>query len=209
MKSVKDKLVRELSRLNVQPGGKKSASALHSLAPFQQIARLSSSVNVDVHEALCTLDVFATIIAMTGRTPFAEQGSQPLLSLGHQGSRSLNGLTLNGLNWHVDIALKPGSESPGIQAFYLIDDVVPQGGATLALARSHSMRPESLLCLRAAMKQAADVHQALLDFDVEVVEMSGRAGDVYLMDMRVLHTPSVNCSPNIRMMATTRFGFRA
>ena len=39
--------------------------------------------------------------------------------------------------------------------------------------------------------------------------MSGRAGDVFLMDMRVLHTPSVNLSSHIRMMATTRFDLRA
>jgi ectoine hydroxylase-related dioxygenase (phytanoyl-CoA dioxygenase family) len=34
--------------------------------------------------------------------------------------------------------------------------------------------------------------------------MCGRAGDVFLMDMRVLHTPSVNATKQPRMMATTR-----
>lgn len=47
-------------------------------------------------------------------------------------------------------------------------------------------------------------------FEVEglslrLVEMCGRAGDVYLMDMRVLHTPSANAAARPRLMATTRF----
>jgi hypothetical protein len=37
--------------------------------------------------------------------------------------------------------------------------------------------------------------------------MSGRAGDVFLMDMRALHTPSVNSTTHMRMMATCRFFF--
>jgi hypothetical protein len=36
--------------------------------------------------------------------------------------------------------------------------------------------------------------------------MSGRAGDVYLMDMRLLHTPSINSTNKVRMMATVRYG---
>lgn len=42
---------------------------------------------------------------------------------------------------------------------------------------------------------------------IDIIEMSGRAGDVFLMDLRVLHTPSVNSTKNVRMMATTRFFF--
>lgn len=44
----------------------------------------------------------------------------------------------------------------------------------------------------------------LRDFGLKVIEMSGQAGDVYLMDMRTLHTPAINDSNRIRMMATCR-----
>ncbi|NIM43575.1 MAG: hypothetical protein GTN84_20250 [Hydrogenophaga sp.] len=91
---------------------------------------------------------------------------------------------------------------------HLIDDVVPQGGATLALARSHRMPGEALRTLRVALKSPGDVQAALRVSDTEIVEMSGKAGDVFLMDMRVLHTPSINASKNLRMMATTRFLLR-
>lgn len=37
--------------------------------------------------------------------------------------------------------------------------------------------------------------------------MSGRAGDVFLMDLRAPHTPSVNSTKNVQLMATTRFFF--
>lgn len=203
MRSVKEKIVRELSRLHLLNSGQKNPGALQGLTPFQQIAKLASIVKVDVHEALCTSDVLAAVNTLSERTAVAEQGSQLLLSPGRQGHWSLDGL-----NWHVDIAAKPSNRSPGIQAFYLVDDVAPKGGATLALARSHNMQPEALRRFRTALTRSTDVRQALKDVDVEVVEMAGRAGDVYLMDMRVLHTPSVNSTPDIRMMATTRFGFR-
>jgi len=42
---------------------------------------------------------------------------------------------------------------------------------------------------------------------IEIIEMPCRAGDVFLMDLRILHTPSVKSTKNVRMMATTRFFF--
>ncbi|MNW05772.1 hypothetical protein D3C71_2020730 [compost metagenome] len=58
------------------------------------------------------------------------------------------------------------------------------------------------------MKMPVDLDAVLSASDTEIIEMSGRAGDVFLMDMRVLHTPSVNSTSRIRMMATTRFDLR-
>jgi hypothetical protein len=198
--TLKEKILQELSRLKLTDGGRNGASALQALPPFQQIARLSSAVKVDAHDVLCTQELRAAIFALTGKTALSEQGSQLLLSLGHQGRWSLNGL-----NWHVDLASKPEDKILGVQAFYLLDDVMPHGGATLALARSHYLPLESSRRLRASLKQSDDIQSAALSFDTEIVEMSGRAGDVYLMDMRVLHTPSINATKHIRMMATTRF----
>jgi ectoine hydroxylase-related dioxygenase (phytanoyl-CoA dioxygenase family) len=53
------------------------------------------------------------------------------------------------------------------------------------------------------------VERNLHELGIAIVEMPGRAGDVYLMDMRLLHTPSINATKNVRMMATTRFLLQA
>jgi len=203
LSSARAKIAGELSRLGVSPDGKRRGISLQGLTPFQQIAKLGSLVKVDLHEILCTSDVLAAARSVSGREPRAEQGTQLLLSPARQGKWSLDGLS-----WHVDISSQPTSRETRVQAFHLVDDVQAQGGATLALARSHRMAPLELQRLRAAIRESRDVRAALRDFDIELVEMAGQAGDVYLMDMRVLHTPSVNSTSKIRMMATTRFGMR-
>lgn len=204
LRSIKKNILRELSRFRVWTSGKSVSSSLSDLPPFQQIAKLSSMVKIaDLDEALGTPEIFSAIVGLTGRTPQSMQSSQLLLSLPHQGRWSLSSL-----NWHVDVASKPGGEIPGIQAFFLIDDVVPHGGATLALARSHRVAGEVARRLRGSLKIPADLETVLSASNTEIVEMSGRAGDVFLMDMRVLHTPSINSAKNIRMMATTRFDLR-
>lgn len=43
------------------------------------------------------------------------------------------------------------------------------------------------------------------DVDVEIVEMTGEPGDVYLMNLRVLHTRWPNQSRELRVMLTQRF----
>jgi hypothetical protein len=63
--------------------------------------------------------------------------------------------------------------------------------------------------LRELLKTSRALEADLRGTGLTLVEMAGRAGDVYLMDMRVLHTPSLNATRNLRMMATTRFFFAA
>ncbi len=43
------------------------------------------------------------------------------------------------------------------------------------------------------------------DVDLQVVELHGGPGDVFLVDMRVLHTVAPNASRAPRMMFTERF----
>src|SRR5690606_18074145 len=99
------------------------------------------------------------------------------------------------------------SSIPGVQAFILLDNLSVKGGATLALAGSHRIKSQS---------QAKQVISRLTDdgfdgrvnvdgIELSLIEMAGRAGDVYLMDMRLLHTPSINSTKNVRMMATARY----
>lgn len=102
-----------------------------------------------------------------------------------------------------------------MQAFILIDDVQPQGGSTLALAGSHKLHYVSRgsnahEILRrdsdfGSMPEKYLKPQIVAGTQIQIVEMSGRAGDVYLMDLRVLHSPSVNATKHIRMMATNRY----
>jgi hypothetical protein len=102
-----------------------------------------------------------------------------------------------------------------VQAFVLIDDVRPQGGATLALAGSHKLHyVERGANAHDVLRRNSEFNSAPEKFlkpqnvhgtQVQIIEMSGRAGDVYLMDLRVLHSPSVNSRDGLRMMATNRY----
>ena len=120
-----------------------------------------------------------------------------LLSLPNQGEWSLKGL-----NWHLDIS-RATAVLPGVQAFVILDTLLPHGGGTLALAGSHRVRNAQGLypVLRSGAVQ--DLRQD--GVALKVLEMTGDAGDVYLMDMRVVHSPSINATKNVRMMATARF----
>lgn len=191
-------LDRELKRIHA---GRGAATSLRALPVFQQIGRLSALVKVPgLHETLVTPELRQVIAHLGGRAPSGTQQTQWLLSPARQGA-----WTLQGLNWHVDVSADARGPIPGIQAFFLIDDVAPHGGATLALAGSHRLDPaDAMPRLRRVLRMSTNLERDLADLDVRVVEMSGRAGDVFLMDMRTLHTPSINTTGQIRMMATTR-----
>lgn len=201
---VRRQILDELKRGKVWASGRTLSAQLSALPAFQQIGRLSGRVKVSgLEQALVTPELRAIVSAIAGNLRAAPAATQLLLSLPHQGAWSLAGL-----NWHLDLAAGPSGRVPGVQAFFLLDEVVPRGGATLALAGSH--RPERLhgrgsASLRALLKTSEDPERDLREAGVEIVEMSGRAGDVFLMDMRVLHSPSINASRNVRMMATARF----
>jgi hypothetical protein len=208
MAAIRQTLLDELKRLQVSAGGKGLPSALRGLPVFQQIGKLSALVKVPgLHEALVTPELVECITRLGGRAPPAVQGTQLLLSPPNQGV-----WTLEGLNWHVDVAAEPQDPLPGIQAFFLIDDVAPRGGATLALAGSHRVntrRTAAASPLRQALKTPVDLERNLRELGITILEMAGRAGDVFLMDMRLLHTPSLNSTKNPRMMATARCFFHA
>ncbi|MEM8917343.1 MAG: phytanoyl-CoA dioxygenase family protein [Pseudomonadota bacterium] len=128
--------------------------------------------------------------------------------------------------WHVDLPRFGDQASSGLQAFTLLDDVEPRGGATLVIAGSHrlgnnsgklssrelkrKLRKERYFRSlfdpgRAAISELSETVGRVDDVDLEVVELSGRTGDVYLMDLRVLHTPAPNSSDKARLMLTCRF----
>jgi len=196
MRSIKRTLHDQLERLHA---GRGLPASIRALPVFQQIGALSKRVNVArLHASLVTQELHDTVADLAGRRPVRVQETQLLLSPPMQGA-----WTLRGLNWHVDIAADVQGPVPGVQAFFLIDDVAPHGGATLALAGSHR-RDIDGSALRRTLRTSVGLELALGEMGIELVEMSGRAGDVFLMDMRVLHTPSINAAKTLRMMATAR-----
>lgn len=197
---LRQRLLDEIRRLSTNAAASK---ALRRLPVFQQVTTLSSSVKVPgVEDVLVTPELTALIAELGGTRPSPRPPTQLLLSPPNQG----DGATSR-LNWHVDVAADPRGPVPGVQAFFLIDDVAPRGGATLALAGSHVLganRPQALARVREVLRTGEDPAGEVEAAGLEIVEMCGRAGDVFLMDMRVLHTPSVNGTKQPRRMATCR-----
>ncbi len=189
--------------LDMLERNRRAAQSLRGLPVFQQIGKLSPLVQVPgLHHALVTPELLDVITALGGHSPSTVQETQLLLSPPGQGR-----WTLERLNWHVDVTARRQERPPGIQAFFLLDTMAPHGGATLALAGSHrgaARRTASGLALREVLSRGGDLERALRELDIALVEMTGQAGDVYLMDMRLLHSPSVNASRRVRLMATCR-----
>jgi ectoine hydroxylase-related dioxygenase (phytanoyl-CoA dioxygenase family) len=199
---IKAFILSELKRLKIWSSGKMLSSSLRDIPAFQQITKLSQLIkheDLQAHIVTEPLRLAIHLLAEVELTP--AQSAQLLISLPNQGD-----WRINGLSWHVDISSPSPARMPGIQVFTLIDDVKPRGGATLALARSHLLETEERSRrVREILRSSADIEGDLSEHKLSIVEMSGRAGDVCLMDMRLLHTPSMNSTKHIRMMATARY----
>jgi hypothetical protein len=119
--------------------------------------------------------------------------------------------------WHVDAPRLASNRRPGVQLFAFLDTVEPEGGGTLALGGSHRLFNEGrvirakelarLLCRHGlprcppqpgAAPGAADAH-------LEIIAMSGKPGDAYVIDLRVFHAAAPNATQHPRLMATHRF----
>lgn len=208
---VKIKILNELKRLKFMEGGKFHTSKFKSIPIFQQTNQLGQLIrDLDEVNSLFPHELlqFMNDLADSGLKA-AHPFPQILLSFPHKQDWSLKNL-----NWHVDY--KPGKKDVllGIQAFVLIDEVKPRGGATLALSGSHKLNyvKTGFSSTEVLRKSNFDEHPELFletqnvhGNEIKIVEMCGGAGDVYLMDLRVLHTPSVNSTQNLRMMTTNRF----
>jgi hypothetical protein len=193
---LRQRILDDLKRLNVRAAGKTVSAQFSKLPAFQQITRLSAALNADGLHARLTSEVTRSAIESLSESRFVAAQAQFLVSLPNQGA-----WRLDALNWHTDLSATPSSPLPGIQLFALIDDVKPQGGATLAIAGSHLRNAREI---RQILRRSGDLAAELRRENLPLVEMHGKAGDVYLMDMRVLHTPSINSTNRLRMMATVR-----
>ncbi len=131
--------------------------------------------------------------------------------------------------WHLDIPRLANDDMlPGVQPFLFLDDVAPGGGGTLVVAGSHRLlvgtdRRIPSADVKGALGARYEWFAALMDkgyadrdrflrpakverdVSVQVVELTGKPGDVVLMDMRALHAPGPNASGQPRLMATARY----
>ena len=194
LRPLQDRVLGELRRLGISTS--RIPAAIKTLPPFQQIGRLSQLLNIpEFAESIVPPEARDAISALA-ETRVLSQQYQLLVSPPNQGAWSLQGL-----NWHTDLSGSNGERMPGIQAFVLLDDVSPRGGATRILSGSHLRARSEEPMLRDALRRNREEERSQLP----IVELAGNAGDVYLMDMRVLHTPSINTSKRFRLVATVRF----
>lgn len=196
------RILEDLKRQGIWAGGRSQSRALRELPVFQQTGRLGQLLHDPrLHEALLGPGLLQTIKALVDFPLKPALEAQLLLSLPHG-----RPWTLQGLNWHRDVGRAALGSLPGVQVFYLLDDLAHGGGGTLVLAGSHHLKEPTRAIAQAAQLDAGSLGKpwVLQETELRVLEMTGRAGDVYLMDMRLLHTPAVNASRGLRMMATTR-----
>jgi hypothetical protein len=134
--------------------------------------------------------------------------------------------------WHNDFVWFRDEKDPrAVQIFVLLNEIRPRGGATLVLTGSHRLLPRYVdpgddgPHPRSLRKKLGSVHPWLRDLwegtsgvdrvqryldegaEVEgvplrVVELSGQAGDVFLMHCDTFHCAAPNCGDQPRMMAT-------
>lgn len=128
--------------------------------------------------------------------------------------------------WHVDLPRLAVAGVPGIQAFVFLDEVPPGSGGTLVVTGSHRLLNDRGFLrskqIKRALKRepwfaalfgdrAGDRRRFLQsggrvgDVEVQVAELHGKAGDVALTDIRLLHTLAPNASAQPRMMLTQRY----
>ena len=131
------------------------------------------------------------------------------------------------LMWHLDFPRLPNNQLPGVQMFTFLDSVKPQGGGTLVVSGSHqllnnqrfisskevkkTLKREEKYFTRLFSSQVENREKLLLengkagDVNLRIIELTGEPGDLYLADLRLLHTIAPNASNIPRLMLTNRF----
>lgn len=176
----------EMERLQLKEKGRLISRKIQDLPVFQQTGRLGEMIKCETALEKLVSEKVLSLVNELDQGTFHPSKPQLLLSFPHKLEWSTEDI-----RWHLDITRSEKDEIPGIQIFFLLDDVSPKGGGTLALSGSHKVDLQ---------KQQREP----LGTNFPIIEMSGKAGDVYLMDMRILHAPSINSSKKLRMMATVR-----
>lgn len=200
-------------------------TAPHGAPPKGKLRGASESGPV---RDLFTAELMDTIVELAGGRSVRPMGSRPQYLVTMPNAKEW---TVPPTIWHVDLPRLPNNCLVGIQVFTFLGDVVSGGGGTLVVAGSHRLlnngsrvrskdikkRLRHLPYFQDLMsKQSVDRERFLTEagsaqdpdageVPLRVVELSGRPGDVYLTDMRLLHTLAPNATNEPRIMLTHRF----
>ena len=200
-------------------------SARPAVPPKLKLRRASESGPV---RGLFTVELMDTIVELAGGRSVRPMGNrgQYLVTMPNADEWSVPPTI-----WHVDLPRLPSNCLVGIQVFTFLSDVVPGGGGTLVVAGSHRLlnngsrvrsrniknRLRRLPYFRELMSRESVDRERFLtepgtaqdpdegDVSLQVVELCGQPGDVYLTDMRLLHTLAPNATNEPRVMLTHRF----
>jgi hypothetical protein len=178
----------------------------------------------DVAELLDDADLQSVVNLLLDGRPFERSAVSPhlLFTLPNAERWFLPSL------WHTDAPRLACGAFPGVQTFILLESVVERGGGTAIIGGSHKLlndgrtiRPKHLGALLIQQhgffrqlfgkqplyfESGAALPRAQIDgVDVQVMELTGQAGDVWFMDLRVLHATTPNASDRPRIMVTSRF----
>jgi ectoine hydroxylase-related dioxygenase (phytanoyl-CoA dioxygenase family) len=129
--------------------------------------------------------------------------------------------------WHLDVPRLGELGLPGAQMFSFIDSVPPKAGGTLVAMGSHRLlndrgriRSKDVKRIlrreepwfRDLLRPASDDRERFFaetrsagDVGLRVFELCGEPGDVFLMDLRMLHSLAPNASRKPRLMITQRY----
>lgn len=180
-------------------------------------------------------DAMGELVGGAGLTPWSEKPELLFSRPGrqHRAAELVSGNTAptshpagGPLPWHVDVPRLPQTGIVGIQMFTFLDTVEPGGGGTAAVAGSHRLLNDGVAVsikdvnrelgrepfFRELFARDRDECDGLFEtagrvhgVDLEVVELVGEPGDVYLMNLQVLHSKNRNTRPMPRLMITQRF----
>lgn len=202
-RTAKTCILGELKKQNIWVSGKTLSARLRNMPPFRQITQLTQRIRYPgLQQRMVTPALLTTMETLADCRLISANDAQLLLSLPNQGK-----WRLDDLDWHVDVSSAGPDMIPGIQVFAILDDLAPQGGATLALAGSHRLdrSKPGVREFHKNLKRSTALSMTVDGVELSVLEMTGQAGDVYMMDMRLLHTPSINATKWPRLMATARY----
>lgn len=221
--AARDVLLRALERQGIWRGGRWCYEDHPAAWPEGGLKLARGAKRSKAFADLVTNEVLAAVdVLMDGqRVVRLAETVQPLLTLPNAPR-----WTVPHSIWHLDFPRLREDGSPGIQMFAMLDTVAPGGGGTLVVAGSHrllndrgflkSKQVKKLLKRLPYFDELMSRHAAdrsrfvetpvpVNGVDQQVVELCGEPGDIYLTDLRLLHTLAPNASPVPRMMASQRF----
>jgi ectoine hydroxylase-related dioxygenase (phytanoyl-CoA dioxygenase family) len=209
VKQAQEYVMSELERMKIRARGKWRLRQFDNIPTFQIGAKISQSIlPSESLNQIMTRDLVEAMGKLANTNIVAAKQQPTLLFTPPQ--KLPWGIPAT--DWHVDVAARPDDKIPGVQAFVILSDLLPKGGATMAIAGSHrilNLRKEDssrdLFSPNAPNRDRFLKPTQVNGVKIEIIEMVGKAGDVYLMDMRILHSPSINASNQPRLMLTNRY----